>query len=302
MNIRNLLEYAWCQVFTRQVSDYVSMGMGIEQRFQELSTWWKSHLDNSKALQREALALCVSSHKTEIAILGSGRLYDLDSSILSSQSIVHLYDYDPRSIYYCKKKFLKNPAIHLHCEDLTGAMMQWRSRLKKAVRLNIPDLEEILKNLKGAPSKISGDLVVSLNILGQLGIYWADRVEKILGQRLVSAVQEALNTSIERLEFEHVEMLASTGAKVILIITDERYHFYGEQSSCVEALMKPLDSLIAQCPEFTNLYQKYVVRRWLWHIQPWGMEDRSSSELASIHSVLGVVFVRRDGIILKTLF
>lgn len=293
MNIHSLIECAWYKVFKPHLYDFVSMGMGIEYRYQKLGPWWSRHLESSCAVQREALSLFRSPRELEITILGSGRLYDVDPVFFSDCSAVHLFDYDPRSIAYCKRKFPDRSASYFHCEDLTGAMCEWSFRLKEVSGAGSDELlVDVLTGLRGSPPDISGDLVVSLNMLGQLGIYWLDRVDKLLGPRITDTVQGALNASLERLELEHIEMLAASGATVIVIITDERYHFYGEENICAEALTTTLDALVARCSEFGEKYQRYSKRTWGWHVQPWGLEERKWGETPSIHEVTGEVFVR----------
>ncbi len=272
--------------------DFVSMGMGIEYRYQKLDPWWSKHLECSRALQREALAMFRSPREIEITILGSGRLYDVDPEIFSGGSVVHLYDFDPRSIECCKRKFPHRSALYLHCEDITGSMSKWSSRLQEVSGAASDELvDNVLRELRGSPPKIRGNLVVSLNLLGQLGIYWMGRVDKLLGPGVAERVEGALHASLGQLELEHIEMLSASGADVIVIITDERYHFYGTETSCVEALTTSLDSLLAKCPAFFEKYQRHSKRTWGWHVQPWGLENRKRGESPSIHEVTGEVYV-----------
>jgi hypothetical protein len=295
VNLRSLIEYAWYKVFTPQVHDFVSMGMGIEYRYQKLYPWWSSHLESSRAVQREALALLSSSSEIEITILGSGRLYDVEPAVFNDCAVAHLYDYDPRSIEYCKRRFPHRPALYFHCEDITGSMCEWTSRLKEVSGAKSDELVvDVLRGLRGVPPEVPGNLVISLNILGQLGIYWMDRVYQLLGSQVTDKIEGALQASLERLELEHIEMLFASGATVIVIITDERYHFYGAETNCVEALTMSLDALIARCPAFVEKYQQYSKRTWGWHVQPWGLENRKWGETPSVHQVTGEVFVRND--------
>jgi hypothetical protein len=295
VKIRSLLEYAWYKFFTPDVHDYVSMGMGIEYRYEKLRPWWANHLEASCSLQREALTLLGSPADLEITILGSGRLYDVDPAVFNKSSIIHLFDYDPRSIEYCRRRFADRSALYLHCEDITGSMNEWTARLQEVAKSKSDALVvDVIGGLQGAPPEITGNLVVSLNILGQLGIYWMDRAEKVLESRITEQVERALHASLERLELEHIEMLSASGATVIVIITDERYHFYGEETASVEALTRPLDSLVASCPAFSEKYQRFSKRTWAWHVLPWGHENRKWDELPSIHEVTGEVFVRSD--------
>lgn len=295
MKIRSLLEYAWYKFFSPDVHDYVSMGMGIEYRFEKLGPWWENHLESSRTLQREALGLLGSPDEIEITILGSGRLLDVDSEVFNRNSVIHLFDYDPRSIEYCRRRYSHRSGLYLHCKDITGSMSDWTARLQEVSKTKSDALViDILSGLRGSPPEVSGTLVISLNVLGQLGIYWMDRAGKVLGAGLADQVEGALHASLEQLELEHIEMLSASGATVIVIITDERYHFYGKETTSVEALTKPLDSLVASCPAFEEKYQRHSRRTWAWHILPWGHENRKWGEVPSIHEVTGEVYVRND--------
>jgi len=152
---------------------------------------------------------------------------------------------------------------------------------------------DVLGELQVSPPEITGNIVISLNILGQLGIYWMNRAAKMLGAEITDQVESALHSSLERLERGHIEMLSASEANVIVIITDERYHFYGEEIFSIEALTSSLDALVASSPAFGEKYRRYSKKTWAWHVLPWGHEVRKWGELPSIHEVTGEVFVRQ---------
>lgn len=93
---------------------YLDMGYGIEARFLRCQSYWTPHLEYSRNFIQHS---CENlGDKESIAVLGSGRTYDVDVENLASQfKKVHLYDADPRAVHFTKGRYnnLKNVSSFL---------------------------------------------------------------------------------------------------------------------------------------------------------------------------------------------
>jgi hypothetical protein len=114
------------------------------------------------------------------------------------------------------------------------------------------------------------------------------------GLSVAGKATASLLKSIRVLEQSHLATLFSSQAQVVVLITDVRYQFYGNNFSCVESLSEPLEKLLCNCHALVKDYSLEIQKRWLWHIHPFGGGDNLLLEQPAIHDVVGMVFVRNS--------
>lgn len=260
--------------------DFIRMGKGIESRHARCSSWWRPHLSCTRDF--------IAQHAQpggRLAILGAGRLLDVDlKALIPLYAEIHLFDADPTVLRTWRKTsggaFRKT--VIPRVQDVTGTMAQWTKGLAPAVREE--RLESYLTALETAPGAWESDGfdgVISLNITGQLPIYWRDRVYAAKPE-LSALEQDALNGSMSRLQSAHLVALQRAPLRWSLAITDTEYYTYHVDQSVwhVEPALygEALATLNSLCEPST----KRIESCWLWHLVPQFVE---SDEEGHIHRV-----------------
>lgn len=270
--------------------DFISMGFGIQARHKRCQKFWAKHLEYSKDFQRRAL--CNTSAKS-IAVLGAGRLLDLDLQFLCTKfEKVVLYDADPGvlCVWRKAKKTFKN--LDFKIVDLCCCLDLWTRNLSNfAANSNNPEgLINFLDQLEAPPLfRLPEEVVLSLNLLSQIPIYWRDRVQSILLKswgldtndrgNYELELQLALERSMGKLQTAHVSGLLQSGYQQLLIIYDAEFLYY-KKGQCLWQSEKSIfcDDLFAG----VGGDNKRTQDSWLWHIVPQGQE---SPEFGCIHRV-----------------
>jgi len=270
--------------------DFTSMGAGIEARYDRCRDFWEPHLRLSREFV--SVALAGMSPGARVAILGAGRLLDVPlAALLDEGREVHLFDIDPG----CARVWAKagrGRAVVPHLTDLTGSFVAWTEQLERCVRsagCRCSDVESLLSELSpGSTVPLDGfGLVVSLNLLSQIPIYWRDRVEAAV-RRLdprwsdEPSFERALAESCRRLQAHHLRSLAASGARQIVILTDTDFFYYRRD----EARWQSEASLYIGPVELVG-YAPLRRDSWLWHIAPQGVEEQA---YGSIHRVAALEF------------
>lgn len=273
------------------------MGIGIVAREKRCRAYWSKHLELSKAFILHA----ISARLKSVLILGAGRLYDVPlSDLLRRNTQITLVDCDPSlpRLWSAKAKIwgAEERIVGCICE-LTGVIEAWQAEIQALQ--SVEDMERALPTLK-IPSprslceRVGGnpDVVVSLNLLSQIPVYWRDRVYALIEQRwgkklleqLSPAFEAALQNSMGRLQHAHLELLAAFGAQKIVLLTDRYFYYYKQDQSdwqVEEALYRP-------CPEEPwNSVPGYVLQShdsWLWHIAPQGIEQADYGIMHEVHA------------------
>jgi hypothetical protein len=222
-----------------------------------------------------------------LAVLGAGRLYDLDlTAILNTVETVHLFDLDTTCVTKWRRAAgsLFGGRVVPHLEDLSGCMEAWQRGIGKAYRSG--ELEGYLCEL-AAPKALweEGDFdgVISLNLLGQIPLYWRDRVLSVAGE-LSERERRALEHSMGVLQQAHLRALFDTSSRDTFLITDTEYYYY--QSSQSEWRVEP-----ALWGGAAETFQK-VVREgsrisresWMWHLVPQFIEARHEGEIHRVEA------------------
>jgi hypothetical protein len=273
--------------------DFASMGVGIEARYERCRDFWTPHLRLSQGFVTAALRDLPPAGR--VAILGAGRLLDVPlTDLLNGGREVHLFDIDPG----CPRVWAKagrGGALVPHIVDLTDSMSAWTSSLRRCVRTpgcRRPDVERLLHELEPGRGVTLGGfaLVVSLNLLSQIPIYWRERVEAALKQLNPSwidepTVEQALAESCRRLQARHLELLAESDAGRVIVLTDTDFFYYRRD----EARWQVEPSLYIGAVDLTG-YTAVRGDSWLWHIAPQG---REAAAYGSIHRVSATEFRRQ---------
>ncbi|MBN8548011.1 MAG: hypothetical protein J0M12_01710 [Deltaproteobacteria bacterium] len=294
-----ILSYYMARLRYPQFRDYSDMGLGIEARYLRCKAFWKRHLDFSKSFQELALSGC--ERRESIAILGAGRLLDMSEQAVSGFRSLHLFDADPTVLPVWKKfeKNFKSGQVHLHLEDLTRCISDWSEQLKKFLgsqtRQDASSAAAFLRSLVAGQANFRGyDVIVSLNVLSQLGVYWRDRVEHALNTswnmhsdangQWPEPLQAALLESQGKLEQAHLAGLAASGASLVVLIHDREFFYYTNNRAEWQA-EPALQCLATDLPG----YSVQNSDTWLWHIAPQGIEQ---PEYGAIHKVVATSFRR----------
>ncbi len=281
--------------------DSIRMSLGIRSRSRKMAAFWRAHLDLSRSFINSNLEIATKDKNIrEIVVLGAGALLDLDCKTLDSYpSSIRLVDVDPTVEKFSRGLFPKARAANQFAwqtADVTGVMDRWTTELKLFVKAT-PDIQDVCRffrelSSEASPVKIGGDsCVISLNLMGQLGVYWRDRAFHILRPTtyyldnkgdLLPQIDEALSSSVKRLEEAHVDLLQA--ARFIILITDIRYYYYRKDIAPwqVEDALTSFD-LSMQLKDRGFIPVNF--NSWLWHISPQGLGDPTYGEIHEVHAL-----------------
>lgn len=260
--------------------DFVRMGKGIEARHKRCADYWAPHISCTKNF--------ITRHVTpggSIAILGAGRLLDIDlSALLPLFSEVHLYDADPCAVAAWKRVSgaAYGRTVFGHTEDITNSLATWTSGLSKASKRG--ELTEYLDGLVTRPGQWESfgfDGVISLNVIGQLPLYWRDRVLE-LTDTLSRDEERALVDSMARLQTAHVAALKRAPKAWAIAITDTEYYSYQvdyPQWEVTDALHGETRASLNHTEHGTTIVEHDA---WLWHLAPQFVESDTEG---AIHRV-----------------
>ena len=276
--------YLWDRYRSSSPKDYLSMGLGIEARRNRNKERWHKHLEYSQDFQRDQLA---EQRGFSVAILGAGRLYDVPCDFYAQRcEKVVLYDWDIGASKSWKEWRRRSEIkMEMNCCDILGTLERWSQIFSRKPG----DADNVARTLLGLkvdytvlPS-VTEDVVVSLNLLSQLSVYWWDRVEKWLGESLISnrLITEALGTSCKELEQAHLYQLSNSGAERIIVLADRYLHYY--RSSL--AKWQTDTALFADFPESLPGYERVASDSWFWHIAPQGVEQPDYGEIREVGAV-----------------
>lgn len=260
--------------------DFVRMGKGIESRHARCSAHWEPHLRCTRGF--------IESHALpggRLAILGAGRLLDVDlGALLPRFSEIHLFDADPTVLKTWRKASgaAFRDRVVPRVTDVTGSLQEWSAGLSQAVRQKrLAEYLDFLQPRHGMWEDEGFDGVVSLNLSGQIPIYWRDRVMTV-ARKLTSDEERALLDSMARLQGAHIRAVRERASRWSIIITDTEYYTYTVDRSEWE-----VESALYGCTR-EDLHadplgiERRGESRWLWHLVPQFVE---SDEEGIIHRV-----------------
>lgn len=261
--------------------DFSRMGRAIEGRYDRCRSWWRSHLDNT--------ASYINAHVPRagsVAVLGAGRLLDIDISLLLSRcERVYLFDADTSAAArwkaVCGRQYGKRVVGCI--TDLTESMEGWTQGLKDARQQ-----KELIAYLQSCEAPLptwshgSFDGYISLNILGQIPLYWRDRV--LAAVRGISPEEWiALESSMGRLQAAHIQGLAVRPGIWSILVTDTEYYFYREHESAwrVESALYGVGK-----DTYSATFSPKNGDTWLWHIAPQFIESDDEGEIHRVEARL----------------
>lgn len=272
------------------------MSAGIRCRSKRCRAYWQRHLELSRKFIRSATV-----DSSSAIVYGAGGLLDIDCRALdTTMTSLTLVDIDPTLKSQWLKSFPKLcEAKSLNCQilDVTGVMDSWLSALGLARRdkISIEEMVLVFNRLKvGSPSStlLDRECAVSLNLFGQLGVYWRDRAIGALSADsyyfatdgvLLPALDAALQQSVNRLELSHLELLSNF--KKVILLTDVFYHYYKESDS----LWQTEEALTISSEDINEFFRSrgYRLRNsdsWLWHIAPQKIENPDYGEIHEVRA------------------
>jgi hypothetical protein len=256
------------------------MGKGIEARYARCSSYWEPHLSCTRRFIAEHV-----QPGGRLAILGAGRLLDVDLKNLIPQfSEVHLFDADRSVVRVWREasgRVFRDTVVP-RIGDVTGSLQGWSAGLSSAIRQdNLCEYLDALSPAHGAWEFERFDGVISLNLVGQIPLYWRDRVLAARGE-LSREEKEALIGSMDRLQSAHIKALREHPCAWSIAITDTEYYTYHVDTPewDVEPALHggALRELNSPCSRMEKLAQDC----WLWHLMPQFVESECEG---SIHRV-----------------
>lgn len=259
---------------------FIFMGRGIEARFARCERWWAPHIACTQSFLKRYV-----QRADDLLVLGAGRLLDVDMSLLLERcQRVHLYDADPGCLAVWKKRAGAEYGrrIRGHIADCTEVLGAWSADLTGALR---SDNLEIFLRARKAPQPlwegIHYDGIISLNLLGQIPLYWRDLV---IAARptLTHAELEALALSMGGLQLAHLDALQSRGDAWSILLTDSEYYFYDTDNPVWRVESALFGNASRKLHEVYN--EERCHEKWLWHVSPQYVECDDEGE---IHRVEG---------------
>jgi len=228
--------------------------IAIGARYRRCSTAWAPHLAHSRRAVDRAIAR--ARGRDTALILGSGRLLDVPLAALAAafRRVVLVDALHPLSARIKARRY-KN--IELRTEDITGTVAALH-RLR-------PD--DTLPSVRSyAPLNEPGvDLVVSLNLLSQLGVLPAEWIAGRLGQ--TDAATDGFCAALAR---THLDDLARCRAPVCLIADVEWQHVGADGT-----LLERESSIFGIAPP-------PAAEEWTWTIAPAPESDPLISEVRRV--------------------
>lgn len=255
---------------------FARQGQAIQARQARCERWWEPHIVNC----RDYIARHLPKSKS-VAVLGAGRLLDIDVDlVLSRCESAHLFDADLTAVRYWRKRFgakYRERLVFRHL-DLTECLHQWAKGLPKR------SFAEYLNQLEApipAWSCEPFDGYISLNLLGQIPLYWRDRVVDLC-RGLSSDEWNALTNSMGKLQESHLKALLLDKDRWSLLLTDTEYYYY----HCDQSHWRVEPAIFGRAKD---LYEREFAHlsggeAWLWHIAPQFVESDDEGEIHRVEA------------------
>lgn len=268
--------------------------------------YWEPHLRCSKEFQSIACAT-LKPAPSSFTILGAGRLLDFpDETFLRPDSTVHLVDADPALGPYWRRCAKHGSAagatVIPHFTEITGRLESWTTATRRWLRANrTPSTADLVRLLDTLPLITRDplvlspkDVVVSLNLLSQIPIYWRERLLGLIRsnapqllrdeQTLIEPIEHCIRQLARMLQQEHLDDLALLGRRLTIIISDVEFYYYRNDQAAWQVE-----------PALHGLALPQGDRRdsWYWHIAPQGIEE---PDYGAIHKVQAVAIAGAQSI------
>lgn len=234
--------------------DFIRMGLGIKARYSRNKRYWEQH----GTLTKQFIQTQIPRTAQSFLVLGSGRLYDFPIEALPAGAMVTLVDADPLSLWLAKWKLTlwslkqrKQLVIQPVLQDVTGAFDYFSEQQE------LPPDPTPLSDIK------RHDVVVSLNLLGQLPLYFFNRAELFP----TTPTDKELLALAYNLQEQHIERVLQQARLRAIFIFDREFYFYTSTESHWDVTRATTEELFephqARCSGAVT---------WLWHISPEAVE------------------------------
>lgn len=259
------------------------MGVGIRGRYARCQLWWEPHLQCCRDFIQQSL----QPGKT-VAILGAGRLLDVDiSDVAAKFEHIYLLDADPACLSHWRGVMSKEHAAKVTpcIEEVTDTLDHWTAQLERISQRDT--CTDLLRNLEArVPPWASRDfdVVISLNILGQLPLYWRDRVIDAR-KTLLEAEWNALQVSMGKLQAAHLQGLAALRPARTLVLTDTEYYFYHVDKSEWRVEPALFGGGLQLFEEMRKSSRVLNEGSWLWHLAPQFVESDEEGEIHRVEAL-----------------
>ena len=205
------------------------MGLGIKARATARHSRWKNHLQLSKDFFYSHIGS--TSAGGTMLIIGAGRFYDFPVDLCNQFDSVTIVDADPIAIWINRFRFFgaKKTKFFCQCADIST----WRSTNDKKF-----------------------DVVISLNLLGQIPLYHRDRMRDGF-----LATAEGANQYLairKKLQLHHLQLVKDLGSKVLVTFDREFYSY--------DPMIAPWEEELALDSDVQSVVLPYIKSTWLWHI------------------------------------
>ncbi len=271
----NSLYRAW------QWRDFIRMGAGIAGRYERCRPWWEPHLQLTSEFVRSA-----TRPAKKVAVLGAGRLLDIDlRSLLASCEQVHLFDSDPSAVPHWRAALTSQDRRRtvFRIEDVTNSLGAWSKALKsRAARRDPVGTLGSLAAVQPGWTLEGFDGVVSLNILGQLPLYWRDRFLNRFPSP-TNEMKDVLEITMGRLQEAHLAGLKESLAEWTVAVTDTEYYHYTVEES--QWLVET--ALFGRARQmWAELGDGQRKDAWLWHLAPQFVESPHAGEIHRVEATV----------------
>jgi hypothetical protein len=260
--------------------DYSRMGAGIAGRYERCALWWKPHLE----LTRKFISSSLRPSK-KIAVLGAGRLLDIDiHEVLKCCEEVHLFDLDPGAVAVWRAVVPERDRarVMFRCEDVTSCIREWSSQLRRDVGVGNGN-GFFTQRKTPAPFWVEEEFdgVISLNLLGQIPLYWRDRAIGLLGPFLEQQCSP-LEESMGDLQVAHLKAV-TCGPSWSVIISDTDYYYYVQPASTWDEETALHSTASGVWDEIAKGAIKH--ESWWWHIAPQFVERQEYGEIHRVEAI-----------------
>jgi hypothetical protein len=221
------------------------MGLGIKQRYKNNEKQWDNHHKLAHSFICKALSEIDNNKSKSILILGCGRLYDFPVAQLDNFKSVTIVDADPLALFVAKHKLkkLSDISVNAICLDVSSVVDKFDK--------SIDDLPEVPIGGAGLEPH---DVVVSLNLLGQIPLYFFDRIEKFN----LNFNQDDLLKFSDQLQTQHIAGVVKLARNKAIFIYDKTFFFiepdkpaWQEVSATTEEVFLPY---IDKCKHYDKWY------------------------------------------------
>jgi hypothetical protein len=234
--------------------DFIRMGLGIKARYERNKTYWQQHGTLTKQYTQQHIPQTAQS----FLVLGSGRLYDFPIEAMPADANVTLVDADPLALWLAGWKLRiwsmrhqKNLTLKIILQDVTGAIDYFAAHQELPPDPN--PLADIARH----------DVVISLNLLGQLPLYFFNRAE--LFQKALTD-NELLSLACS-LQEQHIEQVIQRARQRAIFIYDREFYFYTSDISEWEVSRATHEEIFDRYEEM-----RCSCATWFWHISPEAVE------------------------------